>query len=101
MHWNPQFDSGAVPTAGIGYRVRGGARSHTGHPRVAADVDRAFARLERRAERVLAAIRLLALGVLALVFDVVGTAEHGEPVMVPLTGLMAVTLVTLLLAGLN
>jgi adenylate cyclase len=87
--------------AGIGYRVRGGSQSRTGHPRVAADVDRAFAQLERRAERVLAAIRLLALGILALVFDVVGTAEHGAPMMVPLTGLMAVTLVTLLLAAFN
>jgi adenylate cyclase len=87
--------------AGIGYRIRGGSRSRTGHPGVTADVDRAFALLERRAESVLAAIRLLALCILALVFGVIGTAEHGEPVMVPLTGLIAVTLATPLLANLK
>ena len=62
---------------------------------LATHVDRAFIRLERRAERVLAGIRLLALLVLALVFRVVGSVEQGYPTMVPLVGLALITLVTL------
>lgn len=61
-------------------------------------VDRTFARLERRSERTLAGLRLLALLVLALVFRVVGTVEQGYPTMVPLGGLFAITLATLWLA---
>jgi len=60
-------------------------------------VDRAFTGLERRAERTLAGIRLLALLLLALVFRVVGTAEQGHPIEVPLGGLAAITVVTLVL----
>lgn len=68
---------------------------------VATHVDRAFVGLERRAERTLAGIRLLALLVLALVFRVVGTVEQGYPTMVPLGGLAAITLVTLWLVRLG
>jgi len=60
-------------------------------------IDRAFTRLERRAERILAGIRLLALLVLALVFHVVGTAEQGQPTDVPLGGWAAITVITLVL----
>ncbi len=68
---------------------------------VAVHVDRAFLGLERRAERILAGIRLLALLVLALVFRVVSTAEQGYPTMVPLGGLAAITLITLWLVRLG
>ncbi len=61
-------------------------------------VDRAFARLERRTERIIVGLRLLALLILALVFGVVGTAEQGRPTMVPLAGLAAITLLTPVLA---
>lgn len=57
-------------------------------------VDRTFRRLERRSERIIAGLRLLALLVLALVFDVVGVAELGRPTMVPLAGFAAITIAT-------
>jgi adenylate cyclase len=62
------------------------------------DVDRAFTKLELRSERILASIRLFALLVLAVVFRLVGTADQGYPTMVPLGGLVAITLLTLVLA---
>ncbi len=68
---------------------------------VATHVDSAFVGLERRAERILAGIRLLALLVLALVFRVVGTVEQGYPTMVPLGGLALITLITLWLVRLG
>ncbi|MBI2735951.1 MAG: adenylate/guanylate cyclase domain-containing protein [Rhodospirillales bacterium] len=68
---------------------------------VATHVDRAFVGLERRAEHILAGIRLLALLVLALVFRVVGTVDQGYPTMVPLGGLAAITLITLWLVRLG
>jgi adenylate cyclase len=63
------------------------------------DVDRAFARIERRSERIIAGLRLLALLVLALVFSVVGTAEQGHPTMVPFVGLTVITILTPVLAS--
>ncbi|MPZ31330.1 MAG: hypothetical protein GEV13_10095 [Rhodospirillales bacterium] len=57
-------------------------------------VDRAFRRLERRSERIIAGLRVLALLVLALVFDVVGVAELGRPTMFPLAGFAAITIAT-------
>lgn len=62
------------------------------------DVDRAFTKLELRSDRILASIRLFALLVLAVVFRLVGTADQGYPTMVPLGGLVAITLLTLVLA---
>lgn len=62
------------------------------------EVDRAFAKLERRSERLLAGIRLLALLVLAVVFRLVGAADQGYPTMVPLGGLILITLLTPVLA---
>lgn len=62
-------------------------------------VDRAFRRLERRSERIIAGLRLLALLVLALVFDVVGPAELGRPTMFPLVGFVAITVATPVLAN--
>lgn len=47
---------------------------------------------------ILAGLRLLALFVLALVFRLVGTVEQGYPTMVPLGGLTAITVITLVLA---
>lgn len=85
--------------AEVGYRAHGDWKAIAGGTSIRADVDRTFARLERRTERALAAIRLLAFSILALVFGVVSTAEHGQPTMVPLTGLVAITLVTLVLAN--
>ncbi len=61
-------------------------------------VDRAFATLERRTERIIVGLRLLALLVLTLVFRVVGTAEQGHPTMVPLAGLAVITVLTPVLA---
>lgn len=61
-------------------------------------VDRAFAGLEQRSERILAGLRLLALIVLALVFRLVGTIEQGFPTMAPLGGLTAITVITFVLA---
>ena len=63
------------------------------------EVDRAFARVERRSEWIIAGLRLLAVLVLALVFRVVGTAEQGHPTMVPLAGLAAITVLTPVLAS--
>lgn len=63
------------------------------------EVDRAFGRLERRSERLLAGIRLFALLVLAVVFRLVGAADQGYPTMVPFGGLIAITLLTPLLAN--
>lgn len=62
-------------------------------------VDRAFRRLERRSERLIAGLRLLALLVLSLVFDVIGPAELGRPTMVPLAGFAAITIATPLLVN--
>jgi hypothetical protein len=62
-------------------------------------VDRAFAKIERRTERLLAFLRLLALLVLALVFWFVGSFDQGHATMLPLLGLGAVTLAGLAVAG--
>lgn len=62
------------------------------------DVDQAFTKLERRSERILASIRLFALLVLAVVLRLVGTVDQGYPTMVPLGGLVVITLLTLVLA---
>ncbi len=58
-------------------------------------VNRAFARLERRIERTLAALRLLALAALTLIFWFVGLAEQGHATAVPLGGLAVTTLIGL------
>jgi len=62
------------------------------------DVDRAFAKLERRTERVVAVVRLLALFVLALVFWSLGALDSREAAMVPLGGFALITLAGLVTA---
>ena len=62
-------------------------------------VDRTFARLERRTERIVAVLRLLALCVLALVFWLVGVLDPGQITMVPFGGLFLTTLIGLVAAG--
>ena len=62
-------------------------------------VDRTYRRLERRSERILAGLRLLALLVLGLVFDIVSPVELGRPTMFPLAGLAAITIATPLLVN--
>src|SRR6267154_3511568 len=56
------------------------------------DVNRAFAKLERRTERVVAVVRLLALCVLAVVFWSFGVLESRQATMVPLGGFALITL---------
>ncbi|MBY0320287.1 MAG: adenylate/guanylate cyclase domain-containing protein [Reyranella sp.] len=62
------------------------------------DVNRAFAKLERRTERVVAVVRLLALCVLALVFWSLGALESRHAAAVPLGGFTIITLAGLVTA---
>jgi adenylate cyclase len=62
------------------------------------DVNRAFAKLERRTERVVAVVRLLALLVLALVFWSLGVLESRHAAAVPLGGFLMITLAGLVTA---
>jgi len=62
------------------------------------DVNRAFAKLERRTERVVAVVRLLALLVLALVFWSLGVLESRHAAAVPLGGFTMITLAGLVTA---
>jgi len=61
-------------------------------------VDRAFAKLERRTERVVAVLRLLALLILALVFWSLGILESRHAAAVPLGGFAMITLAGLVTA---
>jgi len=56
------------------------------------DVNRAFAKLERRTERVVAILRLLALLILTLVFWSLGILESRHAAAVPLGGFALITL---------
>jgi adenylate cyclase len=62
-------------------------------------VDRTFAELERRTERTLAVLRLLAVLILALVFWFVGIADQGHATLVPLAGLGVITVAGFVIAG--
>ena len=62
------------------------------------DVNRAFAKLERRTERVVAVVRLLAFCVLALVFWSLGIPESRHAAAVPLGGFTMITLAGLVTA---
>jgi len=61
-------------------------------------VNRTFAALERRTERILAVLRLLALLVLSVVFWFIGTLESRNAAMVPLGSFAMITLVGLVAA---
>jgi hypothetical protein len=61
-------------------------------------VNRAFAELERRTERVVAVVRLLALLVLAVVFRSLDVLDSGQATMVPLGGFALITLAGLVTA---
>lgn len=61
-------------------------------------VDRTFARLERRTERIVAVLRLLALCVLALAFWFVGVLDPRQMTMVPFGGLLLTTLIGLVVS---
>src|SRR5260370_6920519 len=56
------------------------------------DVNQAFAKFERRTERIIAVLRLLALFVLALVFWVLGLLDSRQATMVPWAGFVLTTL---------
>jgi adenylate cyclase len=62
------------------------------------DVNRTFAKLERRTERLVAVVRLLALIVLALVFWSLGLLESRHAAAVPLGGFAMITLAGLVTA---
>jgi adenylate cyclase len=66
---------------------------------VTTEVDDTFGEIERRTERLIGFLRLLALLVLALAFWGVGILEQGRAVMVPLISLGAITVAALVLAG--
>ncbi len=62
------------------------------------DVNRTFARLERRTERIVSVVRLLALCVLVLVFWSLGVLDSRHAAAVPLGGFAMITLAGLVTA---
>lgn len=63
-----------------------------------ADVRRTFAKFERRTERIIAVLRLLALCILALVFWALDNLDSRQATMVPLGGFVLTTLAGLVTA---
>lgn len=63
-----------------------------------ADVSRSFAKFERRTERIIALVRLLALCILALVIWALDNLDARQATMVPLGGFVLTTLAGLLTA---